>query len=132
MFNYSLNKMTQIVSMEGKENSKSSRKSIFSSLYDWFSSLHKFDKLFILIAILVIVATPTIISNYQIFNPEAAKGGGRTSASLVVFQEGVQVSSVSAGSAIDVVGSGFARNQTVYVGLQGFIGMTALTADGSG
>ena len=60
------------------------------------------------------------------------KGGGSGSASLSVYQSGVQVSSVSAGSAIDVVGSGFSGNSTVYVGLQGFFGMTAVTADGSG
>lgn len=77
--------MAQIASMEGKGNGRVSRQSMFSSFWDWFSSLHKFDKLFLITLLLLIIATPTIVGNYMSFSPEAAKGGsaGKVTISLV-------------------------------------------------
>jgi len=60
-------------------------------------------------------------------------GNGRSGgATLSVYQNGVQVSSVAPGSPIEVRGSGFRANTTVYVGLQGFFGMDQVTTDGAG
>lgn len=39
-------------------------------------SLSKFDKMFIMVVILIIVVTPFITSSFLNFRPEAAKGGG--------------------------------------------------------
>jgi hypothetical protein len=82
-----------------------------------------------LAALLALVAT-AILANPA----DAAKGaGGRGSgAALSVYQNGVQVTSVAPGTPIEVRGSGFRANATVYVGLQGYIGMDQVTTDGAG
>ena len=80
-------------------------------------------------ALLALVAT-AILANPA----DAAKSGnGRNGgATLSIYQNGVQVSSVAPGTAIEVRGSGFRANATVYVGLQGYIGMDRVTTAGAG
>jgi hypothetical protein len=82
-----------------------------------------------LVALLALVAT-AILANPA----DAAKSGnGRNGgASLSIYQNGVQVNSVAPGTPIEVRGSGFRANTTVYVGLQGYIGMDQVTTDGAG
>lgn len=41
------------------------------SLWEEFISLDKFAKFFIISYLLIVIATPFIIANYQIFNPQA-------------------------------------------------------------
>jgi len=81
-------------------------------------------------AALLALVTTAVLANPA----DAAKGGsGRNGgASLSIYQNGVQVSSVAPGTAIEVRGSGFRANTTVYVGLQGYIGMDKVTTDGAG
>jgi hypothetical protein len=80
-----------------------------------------------LAALLALVATAILA------NPvDAAKGRPSGGATLSIYQNGVQVTSVAPGSAIEVRGSGFKANATVYVGLQGYIGMDKVTTDGAG
>jgi len=80
-----------------------------------------------LVALLALVATAILA------NPvDAAKGGPSGGATLSIYQNGVQVSSVAPGTAIEVRGSGFRANTTVYVGLQGYIGMDKVTTDRAG
>ena len=76
-----------------------------------------------------------LVATAILANPvDAAKSGsGRSGgATLSIYQNGVQVSSVAPGTAIEVRGSGFRANTTVYVGLQGYIGMDKVTTDGAG
>lgn len=64
-----------------------------------------------------------------------AAGGGKppsSSASLSIYQNGLPVSSVAAGSAIEVRGSGLGANKALYFGWEAQFGMTPVTTDGSG
>ncbi len=88
--------------------------------------------LFLAVALAVLLA---LVATAILANPvDAAKGaGGRGSgAALSIYQNGVQVTSVAPGTAIEVRGSGFKANATVYVGVQGYIGMDQVTTDGAG
>jgi hypothetical protein len=49
-------------------------KVLWESTWEIFSSLDKFTKLFILVAIIIVVVTPIIVNNKQIFNQHAAGG----------------------------------------------------------
>ena len=64
--------------------------------------------------------------------PAAEARGPRASANLSLWQGGSLVTSVAGGSTIEVKGAGFRRGETVYVGLQGYFGMTAVVADSTG
>lgn len=81
-------------------------------------------------AALLALATAAILANPV----DAAKtGNGRSGgATLSIYQNGVQANSVAPGTPIEVRGSGFRANTTVYVGLQGFFGMDMVTTDGAG
>ena len=96
----------------------------FKSFFDWFSSLHKFDKLFLIIVLLVVVATPYIVSNSLNFNPEAK---GRVTATLTVSPNPVPLA-----TSFTVYGSGFKANTTVYVGPQGYFQLTPVTTTSQG
>ena len=88
-----------------------------------------------LFSVVAMAALLALVTTAVLANPaDAAKGGsGRNGgASLSIYQNGVQVSSVAPGTAIEVRGSGFKANATVYVGLQGYIGMDQVTTDGAG
>jgi hypothetical protein len=62
----------------------------------------------------------------------AKPGGGRTTATLRVYQDGVQVTSIPVGTAFELRGSGFAPNSTVYVGTSGYFDLVPVTTDGGG
>ena len=88
-----------------------------------------------LFSVVAVVALLALATAAILANPvDAAKtGNGRTGgATLSVYQNGVQVNSVAPGTPIEVRGSGFRANTTVYVGLQGYIGMDKVTTDGAG
>src|SRR3972149_1735261 len=91
--------------------------------------MHK--KLIFAAAVLALLATTVAL------NPVPAArggngGGNHDNGTLAVYQGGVQVSSVAPGSAIEVRGSGFGANKTLYVGWGGEFGLVAVTTDGSG
>jgi len=91
--------------------------------------MHK--KLIFVAAVLALLATTVALNPVQ-----AARGGNgggnHDNGTLAVYQGGVQVSSVAPGSAIEVRGSGFGANKTLYVGLEAHFGMTAVTTNDSG
>ncbi len=62
--------MVRIINPGEKENPL---KILWSSLWDTFSSLDKFTKLFIIVAVLVVGVTPIIVNNRQIFEQHAAR-----------------------------------------------------------
>lgn len=78
-----------------------------------------------LLAALLLAASPAAAAR-----PETK--GGKASAALAVHQNGSVTSSLAAGSGHDLIGSDLGANKTVYVGLQGYFGMTAITTDGAG
>ena len=80
-------------------------------------------------ALLALVATAILANPADAAN----SGNGRNSgATLSIYQNGSQVSSAAPGTPIEVRGSGFRANTTLYVGLQGYIGMDKVTTDGAG
>jgi hypothetical protein len=78
------------------------------------------------LAIAAFSATPTF----------AARGGGghgtTTIATLSVWQNGAQVTSVPAGSTVDLKCAGLPANSTVYVGIMNTVGTRSVVTDGSG
>jgi hypothetical protein len=78
------------------------------------------------LAIAAFSATPTF----------AARGGGghgtTTTATLSVWQNGAQVTSVPAGSTVDLKCAGLPANSTVYVGIMNTVGTRSVVTDGSG
>lgn len=62
--------MAKILSYGGRESDSS--KGPFKTIWNSFNSLDKFIKFYLVFALLVAIATPTLISGYLIFNPKAA------------------------------------------------------------
>ena len=91
--------------------------------------MHK--KLIFAAAVLALLATTVALNPVQ-----AARGGNgggnHDNGTLAVYQGGVQVSSVAPGSAIEVRGSGFGANKTLYVGWAGQFGLVPVTTNDSG
>lgn len=64
--------MAKIVSIDSKHEKNSKKQNIFRVLWDWFFSLDKLSRLFIITLIFLTIATPSIVATYLIFNPKAA------------------------------------------------------------
>jgi uncharacterized protein YkwD len=62
--------MPKILSFGG--GSKSSKDNLFKDLWNWFGSLDRFVKIYLVSAILIAIVTPSIVASYLIFNPEAS------------------------------------------------------------
>jgi len=92
--------------------------------------MHK--KLIFVAAVLALLATTVALNPVQAARGGNGGGGNHDNGTLAVYQGGVEVSSVAPGSAIEVRGSGFGANKTLYVGLEAHFGMTPVTTDGSG
>ena len=92
--------------------------------------MHK--KLIFAAAVLALLATTVALNPVQAARGGNGGGGNHDNGTLAVYQGGVEVSSVAPGSAIEVRGSGFGANKTLYVGLEAHFGMTPVTTDGSG
>ena len=82
---------------------------------------------FMALGLAVLSAPPT-------FAARGGQGGGHASAtaSLSIWQNGVQVTSAASGSTVEVRCSGLPANRTVYVGLMNAVGLKAVVTDGNG
>jgi uncharacterized protein YkwD len=83
--------MPKILSFGGR--SKSSRDNLFKGLWEWFGSLEKFVKIYLVSAILIAIATPLLVSSYLIFNPLAASNADIGDAWTAVPDPGVNLPS---------------------------------------
>jgi len=89
-------------------------------------------KIMLLAGVVLIAAMVTSGTALAAKGGKPGNGGNRTSATLTVHQDGVQVTSVAVGTPFELRGSGFAPNSTAYVGTSGYFDMVSVTADGSG
>ncbi|MHB1006671.1 MAG: hypothetical protein ACYC3S_13665 [Chloroflexota bacterium] len=88
-----------------------------------------FSKIVVLALVVALLASALGAGTALAARPD---GGGKTTATLAIYQDGVQVSSVAAGSTYEVKGTGFKANATIYCGLSGFFNLEPIQTDASG